>query len=207
LEEEKQQLESVIQAMQNDSSPRGEEPDEPIRKADADRLSQLEASNSKLEEEIRELKDEARESDEAMEAHAKQHMKDYGKPAGMMLASLNASSGKVRNVANRSSRRLRAKHQKDLAALASQHQKDLAALVSQHKDLGAAVNRGVGRLDPEAQKLFASRWHSFHSNPSTLEFTHELRTCMSRTSPKSINVKSVGIRSSVVPVTLPSAPQ
>ena len=137
----------------------------PIRSADADRLRQLEASILKLEEEIRELKDEARESDEAMEARAKQHMKDYEASRNELRAERQA----VRELECRLNES-KDRHKAELAALASQHQKDLAALESQHKKaLGAALKRGVGRLDPEAQKLFKNLSNQIEANQDELK--------------------------------------
>jgi hypothetical protein len=136
-QQQQQQLHSAVQALATDSTTqaREEEPDGPIRRADADRLRQLEAANSKLEEDLRELEELDRERDAATEARAKQLLEACEKLRGDLKAEKQAHEKGVGELERQLNER-GDRHKTDLEALSSQHKTALAALASQHeKDL------------------------------------------------------------------------
>jgi DNA repair exonuclease SbcCD ATPase subunit len=132
LKEEKQQLQQLldgaVQALATDrtTQAREEEPGGPIRRADADRLRQLEASNSKLEEDLRELEELDRDREAATKAQAKQHMEAYETLRGDLKAEKQAHEKDVGELQRQLNER-GDRHKSELAALKRQHEAVLAA--------------------------------------------------------------------------------
>jgi hypothetical protein len=132
---QQQQLDGAVQALPTDGTTqaREEEPDGPSRIADAERLRQLEAANSKLEDDLREMEELDREREAATDAQMKQHLEAYEKLRGDFKAEKQAREkdvGELQRELNESGNR----HKSELASLKRQHEADL---VAQETELGA----------------------------------------------------------------------
>jgi hypothetical protein len=127
-QQQQQQRDGAVQALPTDGTTqaREEEPDGPSRIADADRLRQLEASNSKLEDDLRELEELDREREAATDAQAKQHLEAYEKLRGDLKAEKQAHEKNVGDL-QRQLNESRDRHMTELASLKRQHEAELDA--------------------------------------------------------------------------------
>jgi hypothetical protein len=155
-EQQQQQLHGAVQALPTDGTTqaREEEPDGPSRRADADRLRQLEESNSKLEEDLREWEELDRERDAATDAQAKQHLEAYEKLRGDLKAEKQARAKDVGDF-QRQLNECGDRHKSELAALKRQHEAELDAKQKSIQDQERLVKK-YKRENEELKKQGAS---------------------------------------------------
>jgi hypothetical protein len=173
-QQQQQQRDGAVQALPTDgmTQARDEVPDGPSRRADADRLRQLEAANSKLEEDLRELEKLDREREAATEAQMKQHLEAYEKLRGDFKAEKQAREKDVGDFQRQLNER-GDRHTTELVSLKRKHEAELGAqqkMIQDHEQLikkykreneelkkqGASVKAEPGR-DPQPDRQRSSR--------------------------------------------------
>jgi hypothetical protein len=155
-QQQQQQRDGAVQALPTDGTTqaREEEPDGPSRIADADRLRQLEASNAKLEDDLRELEELDREREAATDAQAKQHLEAYEKLRGDLKAEKQAREKDVGDL-QRQLNESRDRHMTELASLKRQHEAELDAKQKSIQDQEQLIKK-YKRENEELKKRGAS---------------------------------------------------